>query len=303
MAGVLPSFDPADGVHLGSSRLSVVLAPEVGGSVARFDAFSPGEPFPLFRPAKPGADSVLDMGCFPVVPFANRIRGGAFLFRGRTITLQPNMTGEHLPLHGQGWLHPWRVLRSDECHAELAYEHAAGEWPWRYEAHQLFFVDDAALEIQLTCRNLSPEDMPCGLGLHPYFLCSATTVLDAAVNEVWTIDADILPVSRQGAIGRYDLRVRRICGAGLDNGFEGWSGRADIKWPDSGAALTVESPAPRLQIYSPRSGGIFVVEPVTNANAALNAAEADWAGLGLAVLKPGEETSLTARFEARGLAA
>src|SRR5690349_4888172 len=111
-----------------------MLAPEIGGSVARFDAVQRGGLFPLFRPASPGSHSVLDMACFPVVPFANRIRGGAFRFRGRTITLTPNMKGERLPLHGQGWLHPWRVARTNASKAELVYEHAAGEWPWHYEA-------------------------------------------------------------------------------------------------------------------------------------------------------------------------
>jgi aldose 1-epimerase len=303
MAGALPSFDSGDAVQLNNGRLRVMLAPEIGGSVARFDILSRDQTLPLFRPAKPGADSVLDMGCFPVVPFANRIRGGAFAFRGRTITMQPNIKGERLPLHGQGWLHPWTVQRADACTAELAHEHAAGEWPWHYEAHQLFCLDDTGLEIRLSCRNLSAEDMPCGLALHPYFPCTATTVLDAPVHGVWTIDADVLPVSREPAIERYDLRDRRICGAGLDNGFEGWSGRADITWPDTGAAMTIVSPAPRLQIFSPPSGGIFVVEPATNANAALNAAEADWPELGLVILKPGEATSLTARFEVRVLAA
>ncbi len=283
--------------------MRVLLAPEIGGSIARFDMLSEGRQIPLFRPADVGANSVLQMACFPVVPFANRIRNGAFQFRGRTITLKPNMKGERLPLHGQGWLHPWRVKQANDSAAELVFEHAAGEWPWAYQAHQLISLDDGALEIRLTCRNVSAEDMPCGLGLHPYFPCSATTVLNAAVENVWTIDADILPVSRERATGRYDLRERRICGANLDNGFEEWSGRADIKWPDAGAAMTILSAASRLQIFSPAQGGIFVVEPVTNANAALNAAEADWPALGLVILKTGEETSLTARFEARDLAA
>jgi aldose 1-epimerase len=51
-----------------------------------------------------------------------------------------------------------------------------------------------------------------------------------------------------------------------------------------------------FQLYSPPSGGIFVAEPVTHANAALNEPEESWPELGLRVLDPGEEMALTARW-------
>jgi aldose 1-epimerase len=51
-----------------------------------------------------------------------------------------------------------------------------------------------------------------------------------------------------------------------------------------------------FQLYSPASGGIFVAEPVSHANAALNEPEERWAELGLRVLEPGEEMALTAKW-------
>ena len=57
------------------------------------------------------------------------------------------------------------------------------------------------------------------------------------------------------------------------------------------------SDAQFFQLYSPASGGIFVAEPVTPANAALNAPEQQWPELGMRVLKPGEAMSLTMRLE------
>jgi aldose 1-epimerase len=42
---------------------------------------------------------------------------------------------------------------------------------------------------------------------------------------------------------------------------------------------------------------MFVAEPVTHANAALNAPEADWPELGMRVLEPGGELSLDMRLE------
>ena len=71
----------------------------------------------------------------------------------------------------------------------------------------------------------------------------------------------------------------------------------DPDWPFE---LELSSPQVRFfQIYSPASGGIFVAEPVTHANAALNAPEPEWLELGLRVLDPGEEMRLDMRLEVR----
>ena len=86
-------------------------------------------------------------------------------------------------------------------------------------------VEEAVLRIGLTCRNTSGEPMPCGLGQHPYFPCSAGTRIETSVTHVWTIDEEVLPVEKVPASGRYDLSNRLICGQNLDNGFGGWSGR------------------------------------------------------------------------------
>ena len=131
--------------------------------------------------------------------------------------------------------------------------------------------------------------MPCGLGQHPYFPCTPATRLDTGVESVWTIDEQVLPVAQVPAVGRYDLRDRLVCGQDLDHGFGGWSGRAVITDPALPFRIEMSSPDARFfQLYSPAAGGLFVAEPVTHANAALNAPEEQWAELGLRVLEPGE---------------
>jgi aldose 1-epimerase len=69
----------------------------------------------------------------------------------------------------------------------------------------------------------------------------------------------------------------------------------DPAWP---FVIAMSSPnASFFQLYSPKSGGIFVAEPVTHANAALNAPEQDWPELGLRVLAPGEAMRLDMRIQ------
>ena len=238
------------------------------------------------------------MASFPLVPFVNRIRGGRFRFRKREVVLQPNMAGDISPLHGQGWLGEWSVEAHGNADAELRFVHEPGEWPWRYEALQVFALDEAGLSLRLICRNLSDDPMPCGLGQHPYFPCGPDTRLDTGVETVWEIDEHVLPTRPVPAEGRFDVRDRTVCGQDLDHGFGGWAGTArmnDRRWP---AALTLSSPQARFfQLYSPPSGDIFVAEPVTHANAALNEPEELWAELGMQVLEPGAEMALDMRLE------
>jgi aldose 1-epimerase len=243
-------------------------------------------------------EKVLDADCFPLVPYVNRIRGGRFTFRGRTIHLQPNMPGDPSPLHGHGWLNPWTVDEQAEGTATLSYRHEPGDWPWSYEARQEFALDEAGLSARLTCHNTGDQPMPCGLGFHPYFPCGLETRIDTRVECAWTVDENVLPVAKVPARGRYDLHDRLVCGQHLDNGFGGWSGEARMADPEWPYALRLSSPQARFfQLYSPPEGGIFVAEPVTHANAALNHPESEWPELGMRVLDPGQSMSLDMRLD------
>jgi len=230
-----------------------------------------------------------------MVPFTNRIRDGRFSFRGREIELRPNMRPQKHPLHGQGWRSAWTVESADDARASIAFRHTPAEWPWAYEGRQVFELDSGGLSVRLELRNLDRRGMPYGLGLHPYFPADPQTVLDTGVREVWTIDEEIMPVALEPATGRYDLRERSIEGADLDNGYEGWSGRAELRWP--GLTMRMSAPAPRFQVYAPVEGRVVVIEPVEHANAAFNHPEDRWAELGVKVLEAGASDQLTTRFD------
>ncbi len=287
----------AERLTLRAGALEVRVAPAVGGSIARFDWLGPDGRQPLLRGADESYTDVLDAGCFPLVPFANRIRGGRFQCGGREIILAPNLAGDASPLHGQGWRAAWEVDQVSDAAIEMVYRHDAGEWPWTYEARQRIALAPEGLSVELSCRNVSALPMPCGLGLHPYYPCDAETVLDASVASAWTVDAAVLPVANVPASGRYSLHNRLICGQKLDNGFDGWASPARIGWPGRAMALELASgDAQRFQVYSPAEGGLFVAEPVQNANCALNAPQDQWKTLGIDLLAQGKSRRLLARF-------
>lgn len=288
--------------RLRSGQLELLLAPTAGGSIARFDWLEGDRRIPVLRGCGGIPKNVLETGNFPLVPFVNRVRGGSFRFRGQEIALTPNLPGDPSPLHGQGWLAPWIAESTGTGEAELCFRHQPGEWPWAYEARQIFRLDPQGLSLALTCRNVSDEPMPCGLGQHPYFPCTDETRLDTEVTHVWTIDQHVLPVEKVPATGRYDLRERLVCGQDLDHGFSGWGGSAGMKTPGAPFRIRLSAPQARFfQLYSPLEGGLYVAEPVTHANAAMNAPEADWPELGLRVLQPGEEMRLDMRLDVTGV--
>lgn len=288
-------------IDLEAFGFALRVCPALGGSILRFDRLVEGRTFPVLRSTKGEPGSVLEAASFPLVPFVNRVRGGRFVFRNREVALAPNMAPDPSPLHGQGWLGEWTVEEQGDSRITLRFEHDGGEWPWRYEARQVLEIDEDGLALSLSCRNLSDDPMPCGLGQHPYFPCDERTTIDTEVDHVWTIDADVLPVDKVPATGRYDLRDRLACGQDLDHGYGGWGGAARLRTPGVPFETVMASEdATFFQIYSPPSGGFIAIEPVTHANAAMNAPEAEWAELGFRVLEPGEEMVLRSRFDVRG---
>jgi aldose 1-epimerase len=285
-------------LRLAAGQLRLCLSPSIGGSISAFEWIEDGSARSILRKCNSPLENVLDAPNFPLVPFVNRIRGGEFTFRGRKIRLAANMPGDRSPLHGQGWLHPWQVDDSNASSALLSYHHQAGEWPWDYEAEQAFTLNEGGFFVRLTCRNTSNEVMPCGLGQHPYFPCGPETRIATQVTHAWTIDEHVLPVQKVLATGRYDLQDRLACGQDLDHGFGGWGGTARMTDPAWPYEIELSSPDARFfQLYSPRVGGSFVAEPVTHANAALNAPEEQWSELGMRVLQPGEIMSLDMRVD------
>jgi aldose 1-epimerase len=285
-------------VTISAGKLRLELNPSIGGSISAFDWIDGESARPILRKCHSADENVLEASSFPLVPYVNRIRGGAFTFRGREVRLLSNMTGDPSPLHGQGWLGTWSVDEIGAASAALSFHHSAGEWPWEYEARQQFDIDPSGFSVRISCRNLSADPMPCGLGQHPYFPCGGQTMIDTQVTDVWTIDAHVLPVEKVPAVGRFDLKDRHVCGQDLDHGFGGWSGRTRLTDPDWPYSVELSSPdAHFFQLYSPASGGIFVAEPVSHANAALNAPEDEWPELGMRVLEPGAEMKLHMRVE------
>jgi aldose 1-epimerase len=256
-------------ITLYCGRLTLALAPVAGGSVASFLL----DGLPLFRTCTPTARrgyEPLALAGFPLVPFASRIQGNGFEWRGGRVNLAPNMPGEPFAIHGHGWRRPWEVASVKEHSCRLKFDHpAAGSakdagdgWLWHYRAEQIFELTKSALRLTLALTNLSDSDMPGGLGWHPY---------------IYRGDAR-LTAQTQGRIrgagdpaGDRRIRHRGFTSAAVedldvDHGFYGWSGTAEISWPARSVSLTLTAAPPLsfLVVYTPPGQDYFCVEPMSH---------------------------------------
>jgi aldose 1-epimerase len=263
-------------LSLRAGRLSVDLAPQAGGSIARFALEGVGD---LLRPASDAAlasGTGKDTSCYPLVPFSNRIANGRLALGDEIFHLEPNWPGVRHPMHGDGWAHPWDVVRQDRTSAELVYLQEAGAgaagWPFRYRARQTFALDEVSLTIGISIENLEDREVPAGLGLHPFFVRDADTELACRLSGVWRTDPEVLPLQRLPVPPEWDFsRSRRVDGMGLDHCFDGWDGKATVTWPQRGLRLVLSATEAfrHLVIYVPDGQRYFCVEPVSHANGAI----------------------------------
>lgn len=265
---------------------SLELQPELGGSVA---AFRRGG-VDVFRPTPAGADHPLMTGCFPLVPYANRIAHGRFGFDGQDFAVPRNFLDDAHPLHGIGWLVPWQVAASaDDCATLTHHHHANDAWPWAYAATQVFSLDEDGLTLTLSVTSRDSAAFPMSLGLHPYFAAPAGTRLRFDAEAVWLSDAGLLPTEQApaGQLADWHAGDEVLRSTLIDHCYAGWSGSATIVRQDGTLRLSGDGTR-FLHLYMPPGADFFCAEPVTAMPDAVNRGAA-------AVLHPGETHTITMR--------
>jgi len=236
-----------DTIELRDSRARLTISPAAGAAILRYDALLPGRPpIPLMKPTEGGQA----FGCQLLVPFSNRISGGGFDFDGQFHAVEPNVPGEAFPIHGDGFQRAWRVASQSATAAELRLDHGA-IGPWRYAARVNYALDDGALVATLHVENRAPMRLPYGLGFHPWFPRDAGTTLRAKAGRVWLEDERHLPAGVEAMTAHpawHFSRAAPLPQRWVNNGFDGWDGRATIAQPRHGVVLSLET-SPELGVY------------------------------------------------------
>ena len=106
----------------------------------------------------------LSWGCYPMVPFAGRVRDARLAFRGSLHQLEAN-AGRHA-IHGTVFDTPWEVDSSDSRSATLVTDLGAG-WPFGGLVVQRIDFDDLGVTLRIAVH--ADEEQPVQVGWHPWF--------------------------------------------------------------------------------------------------------------------------------------
>lgn len=155
---------PAGRLHwLRAGKLEVALAPEAGGRIAQL-RYAGVDWLVGEEDAGPAA---IGWGCYPMVPWAGRIRRGCFNFDGKSFMLPANF-GVHA-IHGVGFLRPWCIDSLDASAATLSLALPTDAyWPFGGVAKQTICLHENRLSLQLSVQ-AGEQAMPAVLGWHPWF--------------------------------------------------------------------------------------------------------------------------------------
>ncbi len=137
----------------------------VGGRLASLEVH--GQEL-LVQPPLDGPDDALRWGCFPMAPFAGRIRGGRFRWNGTVHELATNHAGH--AIHGTVLGERWLQEHADGRYVRLRARLRPG-WPFEgWAIHEVALLPDR-LELRLEVHSAGAP-FPATCGWHPWWLRS-----------------------------------------------------------------------------------------------------------------------------------
>lgn len=297
-------------VRLESESVRVRIIASLGAGVAElsFRAAS-GEWLPLLRTAPEPVTWFNDLAAYLLVPWSNRIAGGAFEWLGKIYNPEADWP-DGAAIHGRVKDKPWRIVQRSPVSLLLAFsstDHPQAGWPWAYDAEVLYVVGDGELRVGVRVAHRAggggADPMPVGVGFHPFW------------NRSLRGEPDDVNIRVPGGLRRYpckgmipvgspaeddvtrDLVDGRPLGAlELDDVFLGSADGAEIAWTRAGVRVrySCSSDLGHTVLFTGSAGsdgampGFFCLEPASMVNDGFNLISRGWADTGVRALRPGE---------------
>lgn len=155
---------PGGLITIGSDALAAYIAPAAGGRIAQL--LCDGVPWLYSHEQEQAA---IAWGCYPMLPWAGRIRHGRFPFEGRDWRL-PASLGAHA-IHGVGFVMPWQVEAHSSARIEMSLQLPCDEtWPFGGRARQRISARGRVLRLELLITAGDVAMPRPVLGWHPWFV-------------------------------------------------------------------------------------------------------------------------------------
>jgi aldose 1-epimerase len=211
----------------------------------------------------------INWGCYPMVPFAGRIRDGQYTFRGRDVQLPLNLPPH--AIHGTVFERPWAVRSQADDHLVLTIDLGPG-WPFRGTVTQSIRLGPGGLDATLVLE--ADEAMPAGLGWHPWFRRYLGDPLDGTGTSSAEVEivVDAAWMYERGADGLPTGALVAPNPPPWDDAFTGLGTSPIVRWPGT-LEIELSSTASVWVVYDEPVEGVCV-EPQTAPPDAFNLAAA-----------------------------
>ncbi|MBQ7413249.1 MAG: aldose 1-epimerase [Alphaproteobacteria bacterium] len=282
-------------IILSNKKVRLGILPELGASLSFLTYQKNGDWIDILRPTDIRKDKLdsNQTALFPMLPYCGRIRGGSFTYWGILRKVSKNQNGISDPIHGDGWKSIWTVQKQTDDSLTLTMTHDKKDsgFPFSFGAEITYTLNEGNLDIQLSVRNPSPLPMPCGLGIHPFFVKTKDVELNFKSQVVWSNESDPIfdePYTTPAAWS-FD-GGKPLNNAVFDTCFGGFEEQARISYParDISVDITTSDIFHHVVLFAPKGKNFFCLEPSSNASNAFNLAADGVIGTGIRSIGPNQ---------------
>ncbi len=276
----------------------LILADDKENSVAKIALNDQGARLILLR--HDNKDIIKDLDNIPyafshagaiLFPFANRIKGGTYNFKGEKYQLDCNEPNADNAIHGLVFNKTFSLdiieEKADAAKVRLSYteKHPPEGFPFKYDIEVTYTLNESELILKVKVRNIGESPFPYNLGWHPYFCVDNFDTSFLAFNShkqvIFNDDMIALGIAEAVIPNPYSLKDKTLddCFVLLDKTVEFYNKQK--------ITIKGKPKSDYLQIYAPPGEKRLAIEPMTGISDSFNHKR------GIHILKPYQEKSET----------
>ncbi len=267
-------------MYIKNQDIQICIDPNCGGALKQF-TFDGKD---VLRPAPVSASAPQEQSLFLMIPYCSLIKDGHFNYFGISRHVPANQPGTPHPIHGDIWQAKCQINSQSETSVTLEYQHYKTEgFPFDYDAKITYELKENSLNITLSIHNSSDLPMPCGMGIHPYFLHKKTAQIQFLSSHIWHHQQDPIFDRPYPTPEQWNFDKGQPIKEAFDTAFGGWDGVAYITYPDEKLKidLVAQDIFHHLILYASRKADFFCLEPASNTPDAFNLAAYGVIGTGI----------------------